>query len=288
MYYVKIKKGAFAAASMMAVMLLSCIYSCDDGEMDEWKISRLEASVAQNGVEQVNQTSFSLSPMGESVIISVKSISNWSLAIPDWLVADRMSGTGDARITLTAQRNEDIARQGVVEVATNGNDNGSGTIHYGNERFNFSQETVKGVISLRGLGGGTFTRVRTDRVDPETRFHYYDYVVSLSYEVSSSLSDVQLEQEIDEIYYEIKVDLGGRYSDSNILWPSTLDTTFVMRNLPKTNGEHTVTATFQQLNPSFLAHKSAETSLYCKYAGEEGDGKWKSMGWMVVQGTIQN
>ena len=173
-------------AVLLAALATAGLSSCSGDDLDPWEMARMELS-------QAGSTShFDYS--GGSLTLNVKSNTDWTVAVPDWVEVDKASGTGDATLTFN-----------VLENLTT--DDRSGTIAVTARQQ--SQSTVAGraqqVVSVSQTsildhiaGSIEVTDVKyTKEITRHASYIYYDYAYcdhTITFNVSSPFSDEELSQ----------------------------------------------------------------------------------------------
>ncbi len=224
-----------AVAALCALVAAGGFASCDE-DLDPWKIVSLEASCSQEEMLPYD---------GGTFTVSVDANTDWTVTVPEWMTADKTSGSGPGTVSVTAGENSDYeARTGMVQVTAGTTEPAGGVAGVKTTAFAVSQQSRQGAINFNVIEAKVERVFDDGYVTSESgTYERHHYKVAVTYEISTNLTEAEIAEMMKEP--GIYVTLNQKFTFNQIPGDPLKDYVFhdhiYITDISITPGRHTVT-----------------------------------------------
>ena len=227
--YIKRKNLTHAAvAALCALVAAGGFASCDE-ELEPWETVSLEASCSQEEMLPYD---------GGTFTVNIDANTDWTMTVPEWMTADKTSGSGPGTVSVTAGENSDYeARTGMVQVTAGTTEPTGGVAGVKTTTFAVSQQSRQGAVNFNVIEAKV-ERIQDGRyviADGKYKYYWHRYKATITYEVSSDLTDAEIAEIAGDPRLSVK--LNERYNYNGTAWHEYI----AAYDIPVTRGRHTVT-----------------------------------------------
>lgn len=178
------RKWVQAALAVMCVLGMTCGFTSCEEELDPWVPVELEADCSQEEALPYD---------GGTFTVNVNANTAWTVITPEWMTADKTSGTGQGTVNITVMENKDSKQRiGSVQIIAGGSEPQGNVIGKKTSVISISQATKADVIDPNSAV--TINSVETDLVATFhstglTQFDNYQVTGVVTYNVDTQYSD---------------------------------------------------------------------------------------------------
>lgn len=219
--YIKRKNLTHAAlAALCALVAAGGFASCDE-ELEPWEIVSLEASCSQEELLPYD---------GGTFTVNIDANTDWTVTVPEWMTADKTSGSGPDTISVTVGENEgDKARGGTIVIKAGASEPNGNIVGQTSKSVGVSQQAKYQDLKIDNV------IVDLKKKRTPNRNDYYDYYGTVTYTVVTRLTD----EEIEELFRAPDSWL-NLYGYSPLLEPGAGWGIYTIDEVELTNGTHTI------------------------------------------------
>ncbi len=227
-------------AFLIMPLLCAALFSCNDGDLDMWEVTKLEATCPIQDQ--------SISHEATTTNVDIKTNAMWYVTLPDWMHAEQTTGKGNANIVVRIDGNEENfnPRSGKIAIVADNSASEDNIVGSASAEITIQQEAGF-YVDIVFTSSCTATRTWTN----SNKYRdYYKCNGEYSYEITSNLSDEELAEILSDLNVVVK-----RF-DNITYWELT--------NLPTTKGQHkgTYPETVMSSSSIFSYADFGENSFY--------------------------
>lgn len=164
----------------MCVLGMTCGFTSCEEELDPWEIVELEADCSQEEALPYD---------GGTFIVNVNANTAWTVITPEWMSADKTSGTGQGTVNVTVEENTgDNQRNGFVRITAGSSEPDGNIVGQTSQSFNITQQAKYEDLKISNVN------VNLNKKRSSGRDDYYDYYGTVTYTVETRLTNEEIEE----------------------------------------------------------------------------------------------